>query len=82
MTEARYLESGLDAAWPLLAELTWLSPSRFATLLGTLRDASLNALRQRFDAEFLGAGEDEDYVWFPAWLLLAKPALVSHSVVN
>jgi hypothetical protein len=75
MTEARYRTGGLDAAWPLLAELAWLAPARFAELLSVLEDASLDALRRRFDAEFPGTGEVDDYAWFPAWLLLVKPAL-------
>lgn len=45
--------------------------------MAALRDASLDALRRRFDADFIGTGEIEDYVWFPAWLLVVKPALAS-----
>ena len=75
MTEARYRMGGLDVARPLLAELAWLAPGRFATVLSVLGDASLEALRRRFDAEFPGSGEVEDYVWVPAWLLVVKPAL-------
>ena len=75
MTEARYRMGGLDAAWPLLAELAWLTPRRFATVLSVLGDASLDGLRRRFDAEFPGSGEVEDYAWAPAWLLVVKPAL-------
>ncbi|MEX3937689.1 hypothetical protein AB4Y32_39255 [Paraburkholderia phymatum] len=75
MTEVRYRTGGLDAAWPLLAELAWLTPERFAALLSVLGDASLTALRRRFDAEFPGTGEVDDYAWFAAWLLVAKPAL-------
>ncbi|BCG05068.1 hypothetical protein PPGU19_096360 (plasmid) [Paraburkholderia sp. PGU19] len=75
MTEARYRAAGLDAAWPLLAELAWLAPARFAALLSALGDASLDTLRRRFDAAFPGTGEVDDYAWFPAWLLVGKPAL-------
>ncbi|MGF6853745.1 hypothetical protein [Paraburkholderia sp. CI3] len=75
MTEARYRAAGLDAAWPLLAQLAWLAPARFVALLPALGDASLDAPRRRFDAEFPGTGEVDDYSWFPAWLLLVKPAL-------
>ncbi|MEX3973784.1 hypothetical protein [Paraburkholderia caribensis] len=75
MTEARYRTGGLDAAWPVLAELAWLAPGRFAALLPGLGDASLDALRRRFDADFPGSGEVDDYAWFPAWLLVVKPAL-------
>ncbi|WP_245254152.1 hypothetical protein [Paraburkholderia sp. LEh10] len=71
MTEARYRTGGVDGAWPLLAELAWLATGRFAALLP---DASLDTLHRRFDAEFPGTGEEE-YVWFPAWLLVVKPAL-------
>ncbi|WP_244212270.1 hypothetical protein [Paraburkholderia hospita] len=66
MTEARYRAEGLDAAWPLLAELAWLAPARFAALVSALGDASLDTLRRRFDAEFPGTGEVDDYAWFPA----------------
>jgi hypothetical protein len=55
--------------------MAWLAPSRFAALIARLRDALLDVLRRRFDAEFPGTGEIEDYVWFPAWLLVVKPAL-------
>ncbi|SAK98477.1 hypothetical protein AWB82_07214 [Caballeronia glebae] len=75
MTEARYRAAGIDAAWPLFAELAWLAPAKVAALFDTLRDASLDALRRRFDAEFPGTGEIEDYAWFPAWLLISKPAV-------
>ena len=32
-------------------------------------------MRRRFDAEFPGSGEVDDYAWFPVWLLVVKPAL-------
>ncbi len=75
MTEARYRADGLDAAWPLLAELAWLAPTRCVVLVSRLEDASLDALRRQFDAEFVGTGEITDFAWFPAWLLTVKPGL-------
>jgi hypothetical protein len=75
MTEARYRADGLDAAWPLLAELAWLAPARCVTLVSRLGDASLDALRRQFDAQFVGTGEPVDFAWFPAWLLTVKPVL-------
>jgi hypothetical protein len=75
MTEARYHADGLDAAWPLLAELAWLAPARCVVLVSRLEDASLDALRRQFDAEFVGTGEITDFAWFPAWLLTVKPGL-------
>ena len=75
MTEARYRADGLDLAWPLLAELAWLAPVRCVALISRLGDASLDALRRQFDAEFIGTGELTDFAWFPAWLLTVKRGL-------
>jgi hypothetical protein len=75
MTEARYRLDGLDAAWPLLVELAWLSPSRFDQLLSRLGDACVNRLRRNFDTSFDGAGDIDDLAWFPAWVLTEKVAL-------
>ncbi|GJH13309.1 hypothetical protein CBA19CS11_30745 [Caballeronia novacaledonica] len=52
-----------------------MAPAKFSTLLVVLEDASVDALRRHFDAAFPGTGEIEDYAWFPAWLLVIKPAL-------
>ncbi|CAB3807539.1 hypothetical protein LMG28614_06627 [Paraburkholderia ultramafica] len=77
----RGAEAGIHAGnhaaplWPLIAELAWLAPARFAALLTTLGDASLDALRRRFDAVFPGTGEADDYACFPAWLPVVKPVL-------
>jgi hypothetical protein len=75
MTEARYRLDGLDAAWPLLVELAWLSPSRFDQLLSRLGDACVNTLRRNFDTSFDGAGDIDDLAWFPAWVLTEKAGL-------
>jgi hypothetical protein len=75
MAEARYHADGLEPVWPLLAELAWLSPSRFAALSQRLADVSLDALRRKFDANFEGSGQTADLAWFPAWVLTDKPAL-------
>jgi hypothetical protein len=57
MTQARYHIDGIEVAWPLLTELAWLSPGRFAAVLVELADTSLDALRKTFDAQFDGAGQ-------------------------
>lgn len=75
MTEARHRLDGLDASWPLLAELAWLAPQRFDALLPRLRDPLLIRLRRQFDAEFEGDGQEPDGAWFPAWVLCETPAL-------
>lgn len=75
MAEARYRADGLEASWPLLVELAWLSPNRFDSLLNRLTDSSLHALRKTFDAAFEGTGEVVDLAWFPAWILTEKAGL-------
>ena len=79
MAEARHRAHGLDAAWPLLAELAWLAPERFGALSLRLRDPVLGALRKTFDAEFEGDGDRDgdasDLAWFPAWVPIEQPAL-------
>lgn len=78
MVLARHATEGLDAVWPLLAELAWLSPRRLAEVLPALQDPLLERLRRRFELEF----EPEDaaghaaLAWFPAWVLNDQPALL------
>jgi hypothetical protein len=79
MAEARWRHDGLDAVWPLLAELAWLAPDRFDTLTRQLADPVIQALRRRFDSEFEPdtdeASDAASLAWFPAWVLTDKPAL-------
>ncbi|MFC4518463.1 hypothetical protein [Cupriavidus pinatubonensis] len=75
MAETVYRLEGLDAAWPLLAELAWLSPKKLGAVMQTLGDSPLLALRRRFDANFEGDGSADDLAFFPAWALTEKPGL-------
>lgn len=78
MLQARLVEPGLDAAWPLLAEAAWLAPERLGAVLDTANDALLNRLRRRFENDFEATampGRDA-LAWFPAWLLTEQPALL------
>lgn len=68
------LEGGFSAGWPLLAELAWLAPPRFAALAERLTTPPLTLLRQRFGREFEGDDEVVD-AWFPAWACLADASL-------
>ncbi|HET7864862.1 MAG TPA: hypothetical protein VFL86_10705 [Burkholderiaceae bacterium] len=81
MAEARWRQEGLDAVWPLLAELAWLAPDRFDTLTRRLADPLVAALRRRFDAEFEPDTEEPGdatvLAWFPAWVLTDTPALAA-----
>ncbi len=77
MTEARYRTQGLDAAWPLLAELAWLAPERFDALTQRLADPLLIRLRRNFDACFDDSDEPGALAWFPAWLLTEASGLAS-----
>ena len=64
---------GLDAAWPLLAELAWLAPVRFAQLARELPAPGLHRLQAVFEREFHSTVTD--YAWFPAWSLISYPNL-------
>ena len=79
MVEARFRLDGVDAVWPLLAELAWLAPRRLDRLLHRLADPLLDRLQRRFDDGFDAGVEhrDEhgDLAWFPAWVLTDTPAL-------
>lgn len=80
MAEARCRAQGLDGAWPLLAELAWLSPARLDAVMRRLRDPVLDKLRARFDASFdvdfePQGDDDQPLAWFPAWVLTETPAL-------
>lgn len=77
MAEAQYHKHGLEAIWPLLAELAWLSASRLDGLVHRLKDACLTTLRRTFNYRFEGDGAVEDLVWFPAWALIEKPGLAN-----
>jgi hypothetical protein len=71
--EAECQDCGLAAAWPLLAELSWMAPRRAAALAAKLENPELNELLRRFDAEFEGESDAEDFAWFPVLTLIAEP---------
>ena len=75
MAEASYRLDALEDTWPLLAELAWLAPDRCAGLVERLGDKSLDSFLKKFYASFEGAGDSTDIAWFPAWVLIEKPAL-------
>jgi hypothetical protein len=81
MALARRHLQGMDAAWPLLAELAWLAPARLPVLLPALADRGCTALSRRFEADFdTGIGEalpDAAWAWWPAWLLTEQALLAS-----
>ena len=80
MVEARGRRLGLDAAWPLLAELAWLAGPRLAAVAKALGDPLLARLLRRFDDHFdPGAHPNTPALaWWPAWLLVDQPALLAH----
>ncbi len=78
MVQARCQQGELDACWGMLAELAWLAPARLDALLRDLNDPLLRRLHKKFGAEFDGTGELSDLAWFPAWALVASPALAPH----
>jgi hypothetical protein len=77
MVHARFQLDGIDAAWPLLAELAWMAPARLAALLQQLNDPLLARLQRRFEEAEVDDGSDA-LAWFPAWVLTQSPALAVH----
>lgn len=65
--------SGFAEVWPLLAELAWMAAYRGSALARRLPIPQLGQLAKRFDAEFEGDGDAQDFAWFPAWVLVAEP---------
>ena len=78
MAEAKYHQFGLEAVWPLLCELAWIAPGRFADWVTRLANPTLGSLLKKFYAQFEGHGDDSDITWFPAWLLIENGALATH----
>lgn len=78
MIQARHACEGMDAVWPLLAELAWLAPSRFGMCVRALSDPLLDRLLRRFDAEFEPDADTstDPLPWFPAWLANDQPGLL------
>lgn len=79
MVQARLHLLGLQAAWPLLAELGWLSPTLLEDVARSSPDPLLPRLIDKFEASFEGdstdRGAESDLSWFPAWLLTERPTL-------
>jgi hypothetical protein len=73
--EATWRAEGLDAAWPLIAELAWLAPARLAEIIARLDDPLMNRLHRAFGQGFDGDEGPAALAWFPAWVLTEKPAL-------
>ena len=75
MAQARFHQSGLDGAWPLLMELAWIDAPAFRRLAGQLPAPALHKHLKDFETDI----EDNEpaHAWFPAWLLIAVPALSS-----
>lgn len=75
MIEVRFHADGLEAAWPLIAELTWMAPQRARLLSSRLSDSQLARWVRRFDSEFDDSDAEAGFAWFPAWLLIEDGSL-------
>ncbi|MDO8320905.1 hypothetical protein [Rhodoferax sp.] len=75
MLHARLQLQGLQANWGLLAELAWLAPQRLENVVQQAAEPILQALARKFEEGFEGAGDTDDLVWFPAWVLTDRPTL-------
>ncbi|KPU88369.1 hypothetical protein APR50_39415 [Variovorax paradoxus] len=79
MVQARLHLLGLQATWPLLAELGWLSPALLEDVARSSPDPLLPRLIGKFEASFEGDSADRgatsDLSWFAAWVLTERPTL-------
>ncbi|MDE2454083.1 MAG: hypothetical protein KGL43_10865, partial [Burkholderiales bacterium] len=73
--QARWRGGNPDSAWPLLVELAWIAPARFAALAPTLGGAGLAKLLRGFEAEDALCNGEASWAWFPAWALAQDPLL-------
>lgn len=78
VVQADALHRGMDAVWPLLAELCWLAPARALALLRTLPDRRMPRWLQGFEAalDVDMDGTPQAIAWLPAWLLVEQPLLL------
>lgn len=72
MTEIELRAGHPESYWPLIAELAWLAPQQLDKLLDHA-PATVNAIFHRFSADFENNSDEDDLVWFPAWLLICAP---------
>ncbi len=75
MAQARFHQGGLECAWSLLMELAWIDAQAFSRLAHQLPAPALHKHLKEFDAAI--DDDEPDRAWFPAWLLIAAPALSS-----
>lgn len=75
MINARFHTDGLEAVWPLIAELAWMAPQRARLVSSRLSDPRLARLLRRFDTEFEVSDAANGFAWFPAWLLIDDGSL-------
>ncbi|MDE2398662.1 MAG: hypothetical protein KGM91_24775, partial [Burkholderiales bacterium] len=75
MAQARWRGGNPDSAWPLLVELAWIAPARFAALAPRLDDAALARLLRAFESDEAVFDDAGSWAWFPAWALAEQPLL-------
>lgn len=80
MIEARFHADGLDAVWPLIAELAWMAPQRARLLSSLLSDPQPARRVRRFDTEFDDSDVQDGFSWFPAWLLIEDGSLAARLI--
>lgn len=67
----------LDLAWPWIFELAWMAPAWLAPLIEELAEPILARLATELEP-LINDGE-LDLEWFPAFALVARPALAVHA---
>jgi hypothetical protein len=79
MTEIAWREDRPAEYWPLSAELAWIAPSLFDSVLSRAAPKNVRRLHSAFLSEFEPDGDESgDSAWFPAWLLVEHSELLEY----
>jgi hypothetical protein len=78
MSEIAWRENSPAEYWPLAAELAWIAPPLFASVLSRAAPEAVRRLYGAFLSEFEADDESGAPAWFPAWLLVEHSELLEH----
>jgi hypothetical protein len=78
MTEIAWREDRPAEYWPLSAELAWIAPSLFDSILSRAAPEVVRRAFRAFLSEFEPDDESGEAAWFPAWLLVEHSELLEY----
>ncbi|MDR1662688.1 MAG: hypothetical protein LBR95_09780 [Azoarcus sp.] len=78
MIEITWCEDKPEDYWPLSAELAWIAPPLFDSVLSRAAPEAVRRLYRAFLSEFEPDDEAGESAWFPAWLLVEHSELLEY----